>query len=148
MTPGPARRRAPAGLLLAAAAFVLAGCGSSSQQAQTTATTGHGTASGWHVASRRTTPGRAVATIGGTFSSPAAIKVEVDSSPRVASQVDYSIDCEPSGTHPVTGVVPPRRTPLTAAIPVPPDAPSCFVAITASKSAPTAMTLTLSVRPA
>jgi hypothetical protein len=89
-----------------------------------------------------------VATVGGTFPAPKAINVEVDASPGVNSQVDYSIDCEPSGTHPVTGVFPARKTPLTASIPVTPGAPSCFVDVTASKSAPTAMTLTLRVRSA
>jgi hypothetical protein len=89
-----------------------------------------------------------VATIGGTYPAPTAIKVEVDARPSVTSQVDYSIDCEASATHPVTGVLPARQTPLTASIPVPPNAPSCFVDITASKSAPAAMTLTLSVRSA
>ena len=133
--------------MLAASGLLLTGCGSSSQRTQGTTSNGaEQAASGWHVASKRTTPGRAVATIGGTYPAPAAMKVEVDASPRVTSQVDYSIDCEASATHPVTGVIPARRTPLTASIPVPPNAPSCFVDVTASKSAPTAMTLTLSVR--
>ena len=139
----------PAGtLVLSASALLLAACGSSSHHAQgPTTTAGGGQAPpGWHVASKRTTPGRAVATVGGTYAAPAAIKVQVESSPRVTSQVDYSIDCEASGTHPVTGVIPARRTPLTATIPVPPKAPSCFVDVTASKSAPAAMTLTLSVQ--
>ena len=135
-------------LVLAASTLLLAACGSSSHHAQGTTTTSGGgqAAPGWRVASKRTTPGRAVATVGGTYAAPAAIKVHVESSPRVTSQVNYSIDCEASGTHPVTGVIPARRTPLTASIPVPPKAPSCFVDITASKSAPTAMTLTLSIQ--
>ena len=134
--------------MLAASTVLLAACGSSSHHARgTTATSSGGQAPpGWHVASKRTTPGRAVATVGGTYAAPAAIEVLVESSPRVTSQVDYSIDCEASGTHPVTGVIPAHRTPLTASIPVPPKAPSCFVDITASKSAPTAMTLTLSIQ--
>jgi hypothetical protein len=107
-----------------------------------------GQVSGWHIASKRSSPGRAIATIGGTFQTPAAMVVDVDANPRVTSQVDYSVDCEASGTHPVTGVIPARRTPLTASIPVTPNAPSCFVDVTASKSAPTSMTLTLRIRSA
>ena len=108
--------------------MLLAACGSSSHHAQgTTATSSGGQAPpGWHVASKRTTPGRAVATVGGTYAAPAAIKVRVESRPRVTSQVNYSIDCEASGTHPVTGVMPARRTPLTASIPVPPQGALLF----------------------
>ncbi len=137
------------GLVLTAVALVLTACGSTSQRSQERAATpGQQNVTTWHVASKRTTSGRKVATIGGTYPGPSAMKVKVDASPRVTSQVDYSIDCEPSGTHAVTGIFPARRTPLTASIPVPPNAPSCFVDVTASKSAPTAMTLTLSVRSA
>ena len=132
--------------MLATAALLLTACGSSSHGTAGTTTSSARRSSSWQVASKRTTPGRAVATIGGTYAAPAAIKVEVDADPRVTSQVNYSIDCEASATHPVTGVVPARRTPLTASIPVPPHAPSCFVDVTASKSAPTSMTLTLSIR--
>ena len=79
---------------------------------------------------------------------PVALEVKVAASPNVRSQVDYSIDCEQSGTHPETGTFPERRTPLTAAIPVPVNSASCFVDVTASKSSSAAMTLTLLVRTA
>lgn len=133
-------------LLPGALVLVAAGCGSPSSSSPTTASAG--THLAWHVFSKRTTRGRAVGTVGGTVPAPKAMRVQVDADPEVESQVDYSVDCEQSATHPVTGTLAIRRTPLTAPIPVTGEGPSCFVDITASKSAPTAMTLTLMVQSA
>jgi hypothetical protein len=141
-------RLSPAPAAALAAALVLAGCGSSARAPRTTAT-GSAAAratAGWRVVSTRTAPGRKVGVIGGTMRDPEALELRVASSPRVVSQVDYSIDCELSGTHPVAVTIPENRTPLTVPIPVPANARSCFLAATASKSASALMTLTLLVR--
>ena len=154
MTAPGARPRLVSGLLAPAAALafalVLAGWRSSAGPPGTT-TAGPVAARAkprWQVVSTRTVPGRKVGVIGGTVANPRALELKVASSPRIVSQVDYSIDCELSGTHPVAVTVRKNRTPLTVPIPVPVNARSCFLAVTASKSASALMTLTLLVRTA
>ncbi len=144
-----ARRLAPRSLtVLAPAALLLfSGCGSASAPPATLSSS-RSSAPSWRVASKRTVPGRAVATIAGTVADPTALEVRVEAHPSVSSQVNYSIDCEASGTHPVAGTIAAERTPLTAAIPVLANAASCFVEVSASKSSSAAMTLTLLVRSA
>jgi hypothetical protein len=128
-------------------ALVLCGCGSSGSGPKQTTRHSASTrlAPGWHVVSTKTFAGRHSAVIGGTVRFPAAIKVEVSATPQVVSQIDYSIDCEKSGTHPVSGTIDARRTPLTAPIPVTPNAAACFVDVTASKSVSSSMTIKLLV---
>jgi hypothetical protein len=151
---GPGARPRPLSDPLAApAAFaialVLAGCGSSASPPGTTTTGSAARAKpGWQVVSTRTASGRKVGVIGGTLANPRALELKVASSPPVVSQVDYSIDCERSGTHPIAVTIRQNRTPLTVPIPVPVNARSCFLAVTASKSASALMTLTLLVRTA
>lgn len=89
-----------------------------------------------------------MATIGGTVANPSALRVKVEAHPDITSQVNYSIDCERSGTHPVSGTIPQRRTPLTTDIPVPVNATSCFLVVTASKSRSATMKITLLIRKA
>jgi hypothetical protein len=144
LQPGKAMLRA-AFVLVLIIALPASGCGSSSP-AKTTRAVNPPRPPGWHVVSTRTFRGRTVGSIGGTVANPRAIEVRVDTTPRVTSQVDYSIDCELSATHPVFGTIRASRTPLTAAIPVPTNARSCFVAITVSKSASAKMTLTFLIR--
>jgi hypothetical protein len=141
--PGKTMLRA---LFVLIAGCALAGCGSSSSAPTTTPAAAPARRAGWHVVSRRTFQGRTVGVIGGTVPSPRAMEVRVNTTPRVTSQVDYSIDCERSGTHPVMGTIRGARTPLTAVIPVPINARSCFVAITVSKSTGARMLLTLLIR--
>jgi hypothetical protein len=101
---------------------------------------------GWQVVSVRTVRGRTVAVSGGTIAHAAALEVTVAARPAVSTQVDYSVDCEKSATHPVFGTIARQRTPLTVPIPVIPGADSCFLDVTASKSASSALSITILVR--
>jgi hypothetical protein len=100
----------------------------------------------WHVFSTHSSNGRTVATVGGRTLTPEALELKVRATPNVSTQINYSIDCEKSGTHPELQTLAPRRTPFTLSIPVPLFAPWCFVNITASKSTSARMTLTLLAR--
>jgi hypothetical protein len=119
-------------LALALALPVLAGCGSSGD--------------GWHEFAKRTASGTEIGAAGGTVTDPAAVRVEVEAEPDVATQVSYSIDCS-GGRHTQTGVAS-GRTPFTARVPLPGGPGPCSVTASASKSAPAEMTVTLSARPA
>jgi hypothetical protein len=129
-----------------AVSVLLAGCGSSRVPNATRSAAARPKTS-WKVVSTRAVSGRAVGTIGGRLNNPSALELKVASSPPVVSQVDYSIDCEQSGTHPTSVTIPGTRTPLTVSIPVPRYARSCFLVATASKSASALMRLTLLIRP-
>ena len=61
--------------------------------------------------------------------------------------MNYSVDCEKSGTHPIAQTIRLQRTPITVSIPVIPYAAWCFVDVTASKSLPAAIRITLLSRP-
>jgi hypothetical protein len=126
--------------------LLLAGCGSSSHH--TTPPAPRATRkTGWDVFGAKTVPGRLPAVIGGDVINPVALEVKVASTPIVDSQVNYSVDCEKSGTHPIAQTVRLQRTPITVSIPVIPYAAWCFVDVTASKSHPAVIRITLLSRP-
>ena len=147
-TPALRRRRRARGfawpLPAIGIALLLAGCGS--QVRRTVGVPARHPTAGWQVVSARTVGGRKVAVSGGTIAHAAALEVKVAARPAVSTQVDYSVDCEKSATHPVFGTVALRRTPLTVPIPVIPGADACFLDVTASKSASSALSITILVR--
>lgn len=98
---------------------------------------------GWQVVYTKTVTGPKVGATGGRVAHPAALEVKVVAHPPVISQIDYSIDCEASATHPVLGTIRAMRTPVTAAIPIIPRAASCFLYVTASKSSDARLTITV-----
>ena len=124
--------------------LTLSACGSSpSPKTEVTTSATARARSAWYVLSRRSTRGAAVAGVGGTANAPAGLEIKVQASPAVSSQLNYSLDCERSGTHPLLVTLRKRQTPFKLVIPLPPYTPECFINVTVSKSAPTDMTLTL-----
>jgi hypothetical protein len=120
------------------ALVLLTGCGSSSTQS-------------WQVVNKiqvaKDKPAYMLARVG----RPADVELKVDSKPGITTHTSYTVLCgddlsNEDNIRDRTSASGP--TPLTAPINLPPGSPGpCVLNLTASKSAPAAMTLTLLMRP-
>jgi hypothetical protein len=117
--------------------LVAAGCGGG----------GGGKSSGgdWVVLDKGTFSGNDPAFLHTTIGRPSQLEVTVEASPSVQSKTHYTIGC---GNEAVFRHGGPRgTTPFTGPVAVPPGAPgSCFIQLSATKSKPTKLTVTLLTR--
>ena len=127
--------RALGSIVVLALLLAVTGCGGG----------GGSSGGGWAVLDKGTFSGSDPAILHTTVGRPSQLEVQVEANPSVQSTTRYTIGC---GNEAVFRHAGPRgATPFTGPVAVPPGAPgSCFIQLSASKSKPTKLTLTLLTR--
>ncbi len=98
----------------------------------------------WKIIARRVEAGAKVGTLGGRVDNPVVFAIKISATRSVTSQVNYSVSCYANGGEQLGRLqtVALQTTPILVIVPTT-ETPYCNIALTASKSVPTAMTLTL-----